>query len=363
MRHGYTTGSCAAAAAKAATIMLLGGEKKEDIMIIVPAGEEYRATIHDIKTEEDSVSCAVKKDAGDDPDVTNGILIYAKVQKLPGEDKNIIIEGGEGVGRVTKKGLDQPVGSAAINSVPRKMIEKEVREVADIFAYEGSILVKIYVPEGREIAKKTFNERLGIEGGISIIGTTGIVEPMSKRALLETIKLELNQKKEEGKEIAIISPGNYGMEFLKNELGINMEDAVKCSNFIGDTIDYAVETGFKRILLVGHIGKLIKLSGGIMNTHSKEADGRMELMALAAYNAGADKKLCDGILECISTDAAYELIKEAGIENECMDFVIKRAEKYLKLRAGEGVNIDCIMFSNTEGILAKTKGINERKGL
>ena len=203
MRYGFTTGSCSAAAAKAAAYMLLTGNKKEKITITTPKGIDFHAQILDIKRTEDGVSCGVMKDGGDDPDVTSGSIVYANVSRvgdvntedgLKNNTSKVLIDGGEGVGRVTQPGLDQPVGNAAINSVPRQMIEKEVREVMDVLDYNGSLSVIISIPGGEKIAEKTFNPRLGIEGGLSVLGTSGIVEPMSTQALLDTINIELNQK-------------------------------------------------------------------------------------------------------------------------------------------------------------------------
>ena len=274
MRYGFTTGSCAAAAAKAAAYMLLSGRQKNTITIETPKGIPYTAEILEITRGEKAVQCAVRKDGGDDPDITSGALIYAEVSltdhtRTQVTDMRIHIDGGIGVGRVTKPGLDQPVGNAAINHVPREMIAKEVLEVCDLMDYKGNLQVIISVPEGEAIAKQTFNPRLGIVGGISILGTSGIVEPMSNQALLDTIRVELNQRRAEGFDYIAVAPGNYGLDFMKKAYGYDLDKSVKCSNFIGVTIDMAVECGFTRMLLTGHIGKLIKVAGGIMNTHSK----------------------------------------------------------------------------------------------
>lgn len=282
MRYGFTTGSCAAAASKAAAYMLLTGKAKNKITIQTPKGIAYTADITDIKRSENEVSCAVIKDGGDDPDVTTGAYIYASVRILHSDtsalckkrqDLVIInIDGGDGVGRVTKPGLDQPVGNAAINHVPREMIEKEVREVCELLDFKGTLDITISVPKGKELAKKTFNPRLGIVDGISILGTSGIVEPMSSQALIDTIRVELRQRYSFGYDYVVVAPGNYGLDFMKESYGYDLDRSVKCSNFIGETIDMAADMGFKRMLLTGHIGKLIKVAGGIMNTHSREAD-------------------------------------------------------------------------------------------
>ncbi len=360
MRYGFTTGSCAAAAAKAAAYMLLSGRQKNTITIETPKGIPYTAEILEITRGEKAVQCAVRKDGGDDPDITSGALIYAEVSltdhtRTQATDTRIHIDGGIGVGRVTKPGLDQPVGNAAINHVPREMIAKEVLEVCDLMDYKGNLQVIISVPEGETIAKQTFNPRLGIVGGISILGTSGIVEPMSNQALLDTIRVELNQRRAEGFDYIAVAPGNYGLDFMKKAYGYDLDKSVKCSNFIGATIDMAVECGFTRMLLTGHIGKLIKVAGGIMNTHSKEADCRMELLSAFAIHEGAGADVAAKILDCVATEEAVRLLREAGKQQEVMDYAMERIMFYLNKRAGGRMQIDCIMYDNTFGELAKSK--------
>lgn len=360
MRYGFTTGSCAAAAAKAAAYMLLSGRQKNTITIETPKGIPYTAEILEITRGEKAVQCAVRKDGGDDPDITSGALIYAEVSltdhtRMQATDMRIHIDGGIGVGRVTKPGLDQPVGNAAINHVPREMIAKEVLEVCDLMDYKGNLQVIISVPEGKAIAKQTFNPRLGIVGGISILGTSGIVEPMSNQALLDTIRVELNQRRAEGFDYIAVAPGNYGLDFMKKAYGYDLDKSVKCSNFIGVTIDMAVECGFTRMLLTGHIGKLIKVAGGIMNTHSKEADCRMELLSAFAIHEGAGADVAAKILDCVATEEAVRLLREAGKQQEVMDYAMERIMFYLNKRAGGRMQIDCIMYDNTFGELAKSK--------
>ncbi|MBQ9866276.1 MAG: cobalamin biosynthesis protein CbiD [Lachnospiraceae bacterium] len=347
MTYGFTTGSCAAAAAGAAARMLFGGKETDKITIMTPAGIEYHADILDISASQESVSCAVKKFSGDDPDITNGTLIYASVRPVADGRGEVYIKGGKGVGRVTRPGLDQAVGEYAINSVPRQLIKETVSDAMEQYAFTDSIEVTISVPEGEELAKKTFNPRLGIEGGISIIGTSGIVEPMSTKALIDTIRVELNQQKAEGAEEAVVAPGNYGLEFMRDHYGFDLDKAVKCSNFIGDTIDIVKELGFKKMLLCGHIGKLIKVSGGIMNTHSKEADCRMEFMAAAALRAGADAHTALKILDMNTTDEALEYLYEGGLGDKTLSYIHERILFYLNNRAGGAVQIDCVVFSGT----------------
>ncbi|MBQ2801356.1 MAG: cobalamin biosynthesis protein CbiD [Lachnospiraceae bacterium] len=355
MRYGFTTGSCAAAASKAATYMLLTGKLKTEITIETPKGIPYKAQLLDINRTEHLVSCAVKKDGGDDPDITTGTLIYGKVSYGEDTEHKIEIDGGIGVGRVTKPGLDQPIGNAAINHVPREMIEKEVMQVCQLADYKGSLKIEISVPDGERLAEHTFNPRLGIVGGISILGTSGIVEPMSNQAILDTIKVELNQRRTQGFDYVAVSPGNYGLDFMKKTYGYDLDRSVKCSNFIGDTIDMAVELGFHRMLLTGHIGKLIKVAGGIMNTHSREADCRMELLAAFSLREHVEAEQICNILDCVTTEEAVRILKDNGKLHPVMERVMERICYYLEKRAKGKLQIDCILYANEFGELARSK--------
>ena len=361
MRKGFTTGSCAAAAAKAATYMLLTGQKKLNIEIETPAGIMFRTDIVDVVRANDQVSCAVIKDGGDDPDVTTGCHVRATVSVVnpsienpTGQKLQLEIDGGFGVGRVTLPGLDQPVGNAAINHVPREMIEKEVTEVCQLLDFNGTLNIEISVPEGKELASQTFNPRLGIVDGISILGTTGIVEPMSAKALVDTIKVELTQKKELGFKTAIVSPGNYGLKFMQDEFNYDLDKSVKCSNFIGETVDLCCKLGFEGLLITGHIGKLVKVAGGIMNTHSHEADSRMEILSSCAIRAGADADLARKILDCLNTEEALHLIDDAGFLQPTMDIILERILFYLDFRAQGKLQLDCVLYSNEFGLLAES---------
>lgn len=382
MRYGFTTGSCAAAAAKAAAYMLLTGKIKTEITIETPKGIPFTAAIEDIVRKEETVGCSVRKDGGDDPDVTTGAMIRAEVsiwkeEAVPEEDveenkddsadggarlresrageARILIDGGAGVGRVTRPGLDQPVGNAAINRVPRQMIKDEVRKVCALTDYRGTLQVLISVPGGEQLAEGTFNPRLGILGGISILGTSGIVEPMSSQALLDTIRLELNMRRTAGYDYVAVSPGNYGLDFMKKTYGYDLDRSVKCSNFIGSTIDMAVELGFQRLLLTGHIGKLIKVAGGIMNTHSREADCRMELLTALAVKAGVEPEGLRRIMDCATAEAAVPILAESGKLAAVMEDAAERICRYLETRAGGKLAVDCILYSNEFGELAKSR--------
>ena len=351
LRLGYTTGSCAAAAAKAAAWMLLTGKKKETITLDTPKGIRLELEVKAIQMGEHAVSCAIEKDSGDDPDVTRGTLIFATVSKI--DTPGVTIDGGAGIGRVTKRGLDQPVGNAAINSVPRQMIRENVQEVMALADYSGGLSVVISAPEGEMLAKKTFNPRLGILGGISILGTTGIVEPMSEKALVDTIRVELTQRRANGASYVLLTPGNYGSDFIRRELGLDMNLAVQVSNFIGDALDICKELGFKGALLIGHVGKLVKTAGGMLNTHSKYGDCRMEILAAHAGAAGVPAEKLAEILSCVACDDVLRILKETPYYEATLSRVAERAAFHLQHRA-DPVEVGTLLFSREYGILGKT---------
>ena len=353
LRLGYTTGTCAAAAAAAAVRALLFGKVPERVSILTPKGIRLNLPIRDCGSDSGCPVCAVQKYSGDDPDVTNGVWVYARAEEVPGE--GIEIEGGTGVGRVTRPGLEQPVGAAAINRVPRRMIAEAVEAVREEAASVCGLRIVISIPEGVALVEKTFNSRLGITGGISVLGTTGIVEPMSEEALIATIRTELATKIAGGDRHLLISPGNYGAAFIREHLGLDLEDAVKCSNYVGATIDIAVELGAESILFVSHIGKFIKVAGGIMNTHSREADCRMELLAAHAALAGAGAEEIREILACLTTDEALAVLDRGGRIPAVMTTVLKKIEEACDKRSYGHLAVGALLFSNEWGELGRSE--------
>ena len=351
LRLGYTTGSCAAAAAKAAAWMLLTGHEKRTIDLLTPKGVSLTLDVLEITRTPDAVSCAIRKDSGDDPDVTHDTLVFAAVQRT--ETPGVTIDGGAGVGRVTKRGLDQPVGAAAINSVPRRMIRENVEEVCRALDYPGGIEILVSVPEGEALARKTFNPRLGIVGGISILGTTGIVEPMSEQALVDTIRVELRQRRESGADYVLLTPGNYGADYIKDAIGIHPETAVLTSNFIGEALDICRELGFRGVLLVGHIGKLVKLAGGMWNTHSKFGDCRMEILSSHAAALGLSAGKTDEMLASVMCDDALRILKEENLYDAVLSRLAARIEFHLAHKCGE-MDVGAIVFSKEYGRLCQT---------
>lgn len=357
LRLGYTTGSCAAAAAKAAAWMLLTGQRKERIQLNTPKGITLDLQVCDIRMEPDRVSCAIEKDSGDDPDVTKGMHITAAVSRR--REPGVLIDGGEGVGRVTKPGLDQPVGNAAINSVPRQMIRENLEQVIRTADYHGGLEVLISAPGGEEIAQKTFNPRLGIVGGISILGTSGIVEPMSEDALVESIRVEMRQRAASGASYLLVTPGNYGEAFLREHMTLPFSESVKCSNFVGQTIDMALELGIKGILFVSHIGKFVKVAAGIMNTHSRWADGRGEILAANALRAGLSREAALEILEAATTEEALSVVIREGLLDAVMKQLTTRIHDHLNRRGGGQMLLGAVLYSNQWGYLGQTESAEE----
>jgi cobalt-precorrin-5B (C1)-methyltransferase len=349
LRYGYTTGSCAAGAAKACAFMLLFNKSIDTISLDTPKGWVVELEVLDAKRNGKTATCAIKKDSGNDPDITNGALIYTTVTLT---DSGISIDGGEGVGKVTMPGLACPVGEAAINPMPRKMIAEAVKTITYKAGYKGGFHIVIHVPEGRKLAKKTFNEKLGIVGGISILGTTGIVEPMSEDALRETIKLEINMLKECGKKNIVFCPGNYGYDFATSELGIKQDSIVKVSNFIGDMMMHAKERFIKKVLLVAHLGKGVKLAGGMLNTHSKYGDCRMEIICAHSVRCGVNVDALKEILECVTTDGAINVLIREGKCKDVIESIACEIEKNLMSHVLGEMKIGVVLFNKEHGMLA-----------
>lgn len=357
LRCGYTTGTCAALAAAGAARLLLTGTVPESVRLLTPRGLVVEVALEECRLVGGAARAAVVKDGGDDIDVTSGHRIAAQVEKIA---SGIEIEGGEGVGRVTKPGLEQPVGAAAINRVPRQMIAAALEEACAESGYAGGLRAVISVPDGAAIATKTFNPMLGIEGGISILGTSGIVEPMSERAIVDTIALEIRQAAANGARRLLLTPGNYGLDFLRRS-GVDTQGipCVKYSNFIGDAIDIAVTEGIEDALVVGHIGKLVKLAGGIMNTHSRVADCRSELFCAHAALCGADRALCRALMDAVTTDECIALLDGALLREAVLQSLLAAVQRHLDRRAAGAIRLGAVTFSNEYGLLGSTEGAKE----
>ena len=358
LRCGYTTGTCAALAATGAARLLLTGAVPESISLQTPKGIVVEVAPLFCRRTAAGAECAIEKDGGDDVDVTTGLPVIAAVELR--QDPAITLQGGKGVGRVTKPGLDQPVGEAAINHVPRQMIESALRAEAEAAGYPGGFGVTISIQGGEEVARRTFNPHIGVEGGLSVLGTSGIVEPMSQQAILDTIQLEMDQAALANPRQLILAPGNYGLDYLRDAYpefaGIPV---VKTSNFIGDTLDMAAAAGFKEVLLVGHVGKLCKLAGGIMNTHSHTADCRTELFCAHAALCGADRALCARLMDAATTDACLDLLDQAQLRVPVLERLLAAIQLHLDRRAAGTFRVGAVLFSNQHGPLGTTQTAKE----
>ncbi len=522
LRCGLTTGTCAAACAQAAMLRLLTGQVRSEVTVRLPesrkrvqvdvAAAKLHAEIADNRAnrgtqqnsdgrsplqrvgsaESDSRSFdqrvtlavyptadggfATRKDAGDDPDVTNGTEIRAYIQvcdvvvvpegAFASADGRLYLTGGVGVGRVTKPGLEQAVGQSAINRVPRQMIFDAVQQVLDAFEddekrrtegctpslemenklkhvdgkpdaeyirskwlNEGNeksersekpcYLITISVPAGAELAQRTFNPMLGIEGGISILGTTGIVEPMSEAAIVATIETSIRQvlamedaavsktetlRKEEvsadqktetseertaadeavgqlqspaahgeQKELTgsgrkddgdigrsarriLAVPGNYGQRYVEQQLGLRGVPVVEVSNYIGEAIDLAVSYGATDFLLVGNVGKLVKLAAGIMNTHSRVADGRWEIFAAHLALCGGTRAQVAAMRKATTTEEMLTRLEEMGLRVPVMASIMGEIEAHMAHRIRGQMNFGVIVYSERFGRVGETAG-------
>ena len=355
LRCGYTTGTCAALGAAGAARLLLTGRAPETVGLRTPKGIVVEVAPQFCRLcSETTAECAIIKDGGDDVDATTGLPVIAAVTLLADAPRTVTIDGGTGVGRVTKPGLDQPVGAAAINHVPRQMITEALLKEAETAGYSGGFAVVIRIEGGKDAAKRTFNPHLGVVGGLSVLGTSGIVEPMSQQALLDSLQLEIHQAALQSRRL-ILAPGNYGLDYLAAHYPELREiPIVKISNFIGEALDMAAAEQFGEVLLVGHVGKLVKLAGGIMNTHSKQADCRTELFCAHAALCGADTVPCRALMDAATTDACLDILDAAGLKTTVMASLLQAVQLHLDRRAAGAFTVGAVLFSNQSGPLGQT---------
>ena len=343
LREGFSTGSCMTGGACASALWQIEGTCPPVIRVDTPIGK----TLYLDVIPKEFGACSIIKDGGDDPDVTTGCEIITRVELLDREG-DITFSGGEGVGIITQEGLKYPVGEPAINPVPRDMTRKALRKIIG----QQAAIVHVRVPGGAEIAKKTFNPRLGIVDGISILGTTGIVRPMSEEAMKDSLVAELSVYARRGHTGVLFVLGGTGEEALKKHFG-SFTCILQVSNYIGYMIEQAVDLGFTDILIGGFVGKLVKVAGGTMNTHSHVSDGRMEVLCTHAALHGAPVEVIRRIYGCLTTKAALSVIKEENLSGIWPDIAQKASEYCEKTGRGQA-RVGILLLDTDNSILAKS---------
>ncbi len=360
-RRGFTTGTAAAAAARAAAAYLFSGGESPTVTVTLPEGRrEYSGgklsiPVARYRREGEWAHAAVIKDAGDDDDVTHGTEICAKVRLC--DAAAIVVRGGEGVGTVTRPGLAVPPGESAINPVPMRMILREAGEL--LAAYRGGssptgigtgagLEIVIYVPEGKTLAERTWNRRLGITGGISIIGTSGVVEPKSAEAFRTSVAAVIRAIRKQGHDTLIVTPGYVGERYLFDRVGVPPEMVATVGDHIGWSFREGARRGFRRFVVVGHIGKLAKVAAGIFDTHWSSGDARLETIAAWAAHEGAETETVRRLLSLELAEEAVAVLEEEGLESvftRIAERCIERLTADVKRRYPDGdFEIGCVLL-------------------
>ena len=358
LKYGITTGATAAAAAKAATIAALK-EPVDRVVIPTPIGLRFEVPIKSSKKLATGTAEAVAvKDAGQDIDATDKMEIIATVKIT--DDGKVTIKSGVGVGVVTKPGLQVPVGEGAINPVPRSMITQAVKEALP--AGKGAE-VTISAPEGANIAKKTTNAKLGVKGGVSILGTTGVVKPLSLEACRRSLVPQIDVSLARGYKRIIYVPGNIGEKIAKEKFGIPEDAIVQTGDFVGYMLDKAVEKDVKEIIFIGHSGKLVKLAANIFNTHHKVGDARNEVIASYAGAAGASIQTIKELLAANTSDEATEILKQVSLVEKTYDKIAARVHQRISDRVENKIKLSIIIVAMDGKVLGMDENARNKPWL
>lgn len=342
LRYGYTTGACAAAAARGAAMALSRQSTVREVHITLPNGEEVKFPLSYCDFDASKATCCVIKDAGDDPDITDKAEICATVRWK--KDPGLVIEGGFGVGRVTKPGLDIPVGMAAINKVPREMIAQSVEEVVG----EGrGIEVIISVPKGEELARRTLNPRLGIKGGISIIGTSGIVVPYSKEAYTASISLALDMALANGCREVVLTTGRRSEKFAQRGFPLPEESFVQMGDFVGFALDECGKRDLDRVTVWGMIGKISKLAQGIVDVNVKDSRVDIDFLSRTAAACGVPESTVNTLKEAVTAHHFLGMLPESSVGKVCSRLCFLACRT---IRERTDSNAECVM-SDRNGII------------
>jgi cobalt-precorrin-5B (C1)-methyltransferase len=351
LRRGYTTGACAAAAAAAAARSLLTQEAVRNIVITLHGGKSAAFTVFDCRFDAEKASCSVIKDAGDDPDITNGTEITASVEHAP--VPGIYVAGGKGVGTVTRPGLEIPVGESAINPVPRRMITQSVTEAAAMHGHTGGLYVTISVPAGEELAKKTLNSRLGIVGGISIIGTTGIVIPYSKSAYAACISRSLDVAKACGCRQVVLATGRRSEKYAQDALKLPEESYILAGDFIGHALKRAARIGIPQAVAWGMIGKISKLANGHFYTNVSDSLVNMNMLVELARECCVPESVMVQLRRAVTANQVRKLLPEEYVRPYCRRLAGLASAKCRALVNGK-VDVVCIITGPAGDMLGRS---------
>ena len=352
MRTGYTTGTCATAGAKAGVLAILGQKKIDAVDVMLPKKSTIKINIVKCEFSNESATCTVIKDGGDDPDVTHGAEIQTNIS-LTGNTGKIEIDGGEGVGRVTKPGLGLEVGAAAINPTPKKMINENILEVAQDLLKKNGIKVLVSVPKGREIAPKTDNPRLGILGGISILGTSGIVVPYSTASFAASIRQSIDVTIAMGNDTVVLTTGGRSEDFARKIINLPDHCFVQMGDFSGYTVQQCAKKGIKKAYVAGFVGKLTKMGMGVKQTHVKGSKVDMEFLAGLALKCGATEVLVSDIRKANTARHVYEMVLGKPFDGKFFDLVCSEVYSQLRKHSEEKFALDVVMFDFDGNVIGR----------
>jgi cobalt-precorrin-5B (C1)-methyltransferase len=351
LRTGFTTGTASAASSKAAILAIINQKKIGSVEVTLPKGDSIPIKIHSCEFSKSKAKCSVIKDGGDDPDVTHGAEIIVELSLTPNVNQ-IEIDGGEGVGIVTKPGLGLELNKPAINPTPKKMIIENVNEIARDVLQKNGIKIVISVPKGQELALKTDNPRLGIVGGISILGTSGIVIPYSTASFAAAIRQSLDVSTAMGNDTVVLSTGGRSEEFAKKIVELPEHSFVQMGDFSGYTIQQCAKKKIKKAYVVGFIGKLAKMAAGVKQTHVKGSKVDMRLLAEIAQSCNADSKTVKQIRKANTARHVQEIVIENKVDG-FFDKVCSLVYKHMRAHSEQQVPIDVILFDFDGKVLGR----------
>ena len=353
LRTGFTTGTCATASSKAALLAIIQQNKINTVDVLLPKRDRIKININTCKFSKENAKCSVIKDGGDDPDVTHGAEIFVDLS-LTDNIGSIEIDGGIGVGRVTKPGLGLEIGSAAINPTPKKMILENVQEVGEQILKRSGIKVMISVPKGKELAIKTDNPRIGIMDGISILGTSGIVIPYSTASFAAAIRQQIDVVHSMNDRDVVLTTGGRSEDFAKQIIELPDHSFIQMGDFSGYTIKQCAKKGLKKAYVAGFIGKLAKIAAGAKQTHVKGSKVNMKFLSEIAKRCNAKDNTIDKIQNANTARNVQEIVVEDGLDG-FFDEISKEASMQMRNHSEGNIPIEVILFDFDGKVLSKYK--------